>query len=140
MYLIFHWVLDECWKNFLSLRKYRRLDTLSCTERWFKHFTISKMRSFKRECCSLQLLAMFWNNCYISGQPLVECGNEFIRFTVKTVKPFRGKVFVKGQYGNSDCGRNYSETHSIPTFHSGGKFLIHNWEVYIFAVVEFAVT
>ncbi|KAK6104476.1 Zona pellucida-like domain family protein [Brugia pahangi] len=54
----------------------------------------------------------------ISGQPLVECGNEFIRFSVKTVRPFRGKVFVKGQHGNSDCNRNYSETDSTNTFHS----------------------
>ncbi|EJW88018.1 hypothetical protein WUBG_01069, partial [Wuchereria bancrofti] len=51
-------------------------------------------------------------------QPLVECGNEFIRFSVKTIRPFRGKVFVKGQHGNSDCNRNYSETDSTSTFHS----------------------
>ncbi|CAG9533031.1 unnamed protein product [Cercopithifilaria johnstoni] len=49
----------------------------------------------------------------ISGQPLIECGSEFIRFSVKTIKPFRGKVFVKGQHGNNDCSRNYNGTDFI---------------------------
>nr|CDP95543.1 BMA-CUTL-9 [Brugia malayi] len=61
---------------------------------------------------------MIYNESFTKGQPLVECGNEFIRFSVKTVRPFRGKVFVKGQHGNSDCNRNYSETDSTNTFHS----------------------
>uniref|UniRef100_A0A915PX41 ZP domain-containing protein n=1 Tax=Setaria digitata TaxID=48799 RepID=A0A915PX41_9BILA len=54
----------------------------------------------------------------ILGQPLVECGNEFIRFSIKTVKPFRGKVFVKGQHGKKDCSRSYSETDSVISTHS----------------------
>ncbi|KAM3718773.1 Cuticlin-1 [Dirofilaria immitis] len=45
--------------------------------------------------------------------PLVDCGNEFIRFSIKTVRPFQGKIFVKGQHGNSDCSRNYTGSDSI---------------------------
>lgn len=55
---------------------------------------------------------------------MVECGSEFIRFSFKTVKPFRGKVFVKGQHGNDDCSRDYSEITSIYTSHIEGKILI----------------
>ncbi|VDM94387.1 unnamed protein product [Onchocerca ochengi] len=54
----------------------------------------------------------------IIGQPLIECGNEFIRFSIKTVKPFQGKIFVKGQYENSDCSRNYNAIDSIHTTNS----------------------
>ncbi|KAL3995311.1 Zona pellucida-like domain family protein [Acanthocheilonema viteae] len=34
------------------------------------------------------------------------------------MKPFRGKVFVKGQYGNNDCSRNYNGTDFTHTSHS----------------------
>lgn len=49
---------------------------------------------------------------------MVECGSKFIRFSIKTEKPFRGKVFVKGQHGNKNCSRNFSASDPIYTSHS----------------------
>ncbi|KAH7726980.1 Zona pellucida-like domain containing protein [Aphelenchoides avenae] len=41
------------------------------------------------------------------GSPTVACEREFIRFSVPTRKPFRGRVYVKGEYGKDECVRNY---------------------------------
>jgi hypothetical protein len=40
----------------------------------------------------------------------VACEKEFIHFAVPTKNPFRGRVFVKGEYSNGDCVRIYDLT------------------------------
>ncbi|VDN02893.1 unnamed protein product [Thelazia callipaeda] len=47
------------------------------------------------------------------GQPSVECGNEFIRFSVKTIKPFHGKLFIKGQHATSECVHIYTANDDV---------------------------
>lgn len=37
----------------------------------------------------------------------MECEREYIRFSVPTRKAFRGRVYVKGEYGKDECVRNY---------------------------------
>lgn len=44
----------------------------------------------------------------IVGEAKVECERDFIRFSVPTLMPFKGKVFVKGEYINSQCVKNYA--------------------------------
>lgn len=41
------------------------------------------------------------------GSPIVECEREFIHFSVPTKRPFRGRIYVKGEYANGDCVRIY---------------------------------
>uniref|UniRef100_A0A914QNK6 ZP domain-containing protein n=1 Tax=Panagrolaimus davidi TaxID=227884 RepID=A0A914QNK6_9BILA len=43
----------------------------------------------------------------VTGTPIVECEKDFIKVTVPTLKPFKGKVFVKGEYNNKDCVKYY---------------------------------
>uniref|UniRef100_A0A914YYI6 ZP domain-containing protein n=1 Tax=Panagrolaimus superbus TaxID=310955 RepID=A0A914YYI6_9BILA len=43
----------------------------------------------------------------VTGTPIVECEKDFIKVTVPTLKPFKGKVFVKGEYSNKDCVKYY---------------------------------
>ena len=38
----------------------------------------------------------------------MECERDFIKVTVPTLKPFRGKIYVKGEYNNNECVRNYA--------------------------------
>uniref|UniRef100_A0A0R3RZA7 ZP domain-containing protein n=1 Tax=Elaeophora elaphi TaxID=1147741 RepID=A0A0R3RZA7_9BILA len=73
-------------------------------------YTLTCLTFIYHRRCLFQLIA-------ITRQPMVECGREFIRFSVKTMKPFRGKVFVKGQHRNNDCSRNYSGANSIHAYH-----------------------
>lgn len=40
----------------------------------------------------------------------MQCERDYIRFSVNTEKPFKGKVFVKGEYTNDQCVRNFAQT------------------------------
>uniref|UniRef100_A0A914D3V2 Cuticlin N-terminal domain-containing protein n=1 Tax=Acrobeloides nanus TaxID=290746 RepID=A0A914D3V2_9BILA len=44
----------------------------------------------------------------IIGAPNVVCERESIKFSVPTKRPFRGRVYVKGEYGNDECIRRYN--------------------------------
>ncbi|PAV58711.1 hypothetical protein WR25_04006 [Diploscapter pachys] len=43
----------------------------------------------------------------IIGVPKILCEKDRIRVEVQTQKPFNGKIFVKGEYANRNCVRNY---------------------------------
>ncbi|KAE9550309.1 hypothetical protein FO519_006469 [Halicephalobus sp. NKZ332] len=44
----------------------------------------------------------------VTGTPIVECEKDFIKVTVPTLKPFKGKIYVKGEYNNNECVNNYA--------------------------------
>uniref|UniRef100_A0A914WFR1 ZP domain-containing protein n=1 Tax=Plectus sambesii TaxID=2011161 RepID=A0A914WFR1_9BILA len=44
----------------------------------------------------------------IVGTPTISCGTDVISFWVKTRNPFKGKVYVKGEYGKSECTTNFA--------------------------------
>ncbi|CAB3410957.1 unnamed protein product [Caenorhabditis bovis] len=51
-----------------------------------------------------RLIAADFDNSVI-GQPYISCEKDRIVVDVITERPFTGKVFVKGEYGNSQCTR-----------------------------------
>ena len=44
----------------------------------------------------------------ILGDPQISCGTDNIMFWVKTRNPFSGKVYVKGEYGKTDCSLSFN--------------------------------
>uniref|UniRef100_A0A914H3S7 GPN-loop GTPase 2 n=1 Tax=Globodera rostochiensis TaxID=31243 RepID=A0A914H3S7_GLORO len=42
----------------------------------------------------------------VLGTPEVLCGRDFVHFRVVTKKPFGGRVYVKGEFGNPKCVEN----------------------------------
>lgn len=44
-----------------------------------------------------------WTNLINQGSPTVECEKDVVRFKAVTKKPFQGKVYVKGEFGNPKC-------------------------------------
>jgi hypothetical protein len=46
--------------------------------------------------------------CPFAGTPTISCGTEMISFWVKTRNPFKGKVYVKGEYGKAECTTNFA--------------------------------
>lgn len=54
----------------------------------------------------------------VVGSPIVQCEREFIHFSVPTKKAFRGRVYLKGEYGNADCVRIYENEAESAEVHS----------------------
>uniref|UniRef100_A0A7E4W378 ZP domain-containing protein n=1 Tax=Panagrellus redivivus TaxID=6233 RepID=A0A7E4W378_PANRE len=52
----------------------------------------------------------------VTGTPIIECERDYIKFTVPTKKQFNGKVYVKGEYANNDCIRNYGLYHRTGSY------------------------
>ncbi|KAI1731086.1 zona pellucida-like domain-containing protein [Ditylenchus destructor] len=43
----------------------------------------------------------------IVGKPQIQCGDDGIAFTVQTKNPFRGNVYVRGQFGIPRCRKEF---------------------------------
>ncbi|KAI1693368.1 Zona pellucida-like domain containing protein [Ditylenchus destructor] len=53
---------------------------------------------------------------YAGSSPIIECEREFIKFKVPTKQPFKGKVYVKGEFNAPECVHSYSdETDNVVT-------------------------
>ncbi|KRY29315.1 Cuticlin-1, partial [Trichinella spiralis] len=50
----------------------------------------------------------------VIGYPDVVCGSDSIQVFIKMKKPFRGKIYVKGEHGNPDCQKIYNTNPPIP--------------------------
>ncbi|KRX58188.1 Cuticlin-1 [Trichinella sp. T9] len=50
----------------------------------------------------------------VIGYPDVVCGSDSIQVFIKMKKPFRGKIYVKGEHGNPDCQKIYNTNPQIP--------------------------
>lgn len=46
-------------------------------------------------------------NCFL-GEPIVTCERDFVNIKISTKKPFKGRIFVKGEFSNADCVKKYS--------------------------------
>ncbi|CAJ0963556.1 unnamed protein product, partial [Mesorhabditis belari] len=66
----------------------------------------------------------------VIGLPQITCERDFIRFEVQTEKPFRGKVFVKGEYGNAHCTRTYNNGHVIGASPVASATISPYWSTY----------
>lgn len=45
----------------------------------------------------------------IVGRPRVECLHDSIQFHFRTLKPFQGRVYVRGQSEDPNCSGNFAE-------------------------------
>uniref|UniRef100_A0A1I7XNA1 ZP domain-containing protein n=1 Tax=Heterorhabditis bacteriophora TaxID=37862 RepID=A0A1I7XNA1_HETBA len=52
-------------------------------------------------------------NNEIIGPPSVQCTQDIIKFSIKTRSPFRGNIYIKGNYGNDHCRQEFS-TNDFP--------------------------
>ncbi|KAK6739305.1 hypothetical protein RB195_021008 [Necator americanus] len=43
----------------------------------------------------------------VVGTPVISCERDRIHVEIATARPFAGKIFVKGEYSNSNCVRSY---------------------------------
>ncbi|KRZ03587.1 Cuticlin-1 [Trichinella zimbabwensis] len=50
----------------------------------------------------------------VIGYPDVVCGSDSIQVFIQMKKPFRGKIYVKGEHGNPDCQKIYNTNPPIP--------------------------
>ncbi|KHJ89630.1 hypothetical protein OESDEN_10541 [Oesophagostomum dentatum] len=50
----------------------------------------------------------------VVGTPVISCERDRIRVEVATVRPFAGKIFVKGEYSNQNCVRSYINGVPVP--------------------------
>ncbi|KRZ35838.1 Cuticlin-1, partial [Trichinella pseudospiralis] len=51
----------------------------------------------------------------VIGYPDVVCGSDSIQVFIQMKKPFRGKIYVKGEHGNPDCQKIYNTNPPIPS-------------------------
>ena len=51
----------------------------------------------------------------------MECEKEVVRFKALTKQPFRGKIYVKGEFTNPKCIRNYGLTPTQKRDDQGGE-------------------
>ncbi|KHJ44653.1 hypothetical protein D918_05320 [Trichuris suis] len=50
----------------------------------------------------------------IRGFPNVACGAEKVIVRLDTIRPFKGRVFVKGESHKSECIRSYTQNRPVP--------------------------
>lgn len=96
-------------------------------------FRIPGSRSLKISITALSVSKIFSGkyfktfnllNFKISGEPEVKCGAEVVDLQFRTIKPFKGKVFVKGHYADADCKVDYSDAGG--TDKPNGGIIIHH--------------
>ncbi|KRX88249.1 Cuticlin-1 [Trichinella pseudospiralis] len=46
----------------------------------------------------------------VIGEPQVECGEREIRVSVRTSKPFHGRMFIRGNSQRAECARDFTQT------------------------------
>ncbi|KAK6042014.1 hypothetical protein COOONC_20481, partial [Cooperia oncophora] len=51
----------------------------------------------------------------VAGVPVISCERDHITVTVETIRPFAGKIFVKGEYSNRKCMRAYVNGFPLPS-------------------------
>ncbi|CEF70736.1 Zona pellucida domain-containing protein [Strongyloides ratti] len=47
-------------------------------------------------------------NNEIIGGPIIQCTPEKVKFSIETLKPFHGRIYVKGEFNKKNCGRSFS--------------------------------
>ncbi|KRX15872.1 Cuticlin-1 [Trichinella nelsoni] len=46
----------------------------------------------------------------VIGEPAVECGEREIRVSVRTSKPFHGRMFIRGNSQRAECAKDFTQT------------------------------
>uniref|UniRef100_A0A0N5BZW0 ZP domain-containing protein n=1 Tax=Strongyloides papillosus TaxID=174720 RepID=A0A0N5BZW0_STREA len=49
----------------------------------------------------------------VIGSPIIQCTPEKVKFSIETLKPFHGRIYVKGEFNKKKCGRSFSTTDDI---------------------------